>query len=1138
MNSSAAARLCRAHLLAIGPDADAASLADVVWLALQLTWQGAAEPDGRAQLDDRTLSPADLEFPSNREPGGELTAPTSDGVDRAPDGSVPLYPAYSRHPFGTIGASWINIPAGEPLPQRLHLERALKPFKRRLPSRQQRELDPIATAEASAEWRSITPVYRASPERWFEVEILAEDSDAMRVWDATLLELQRMLARHGAFRRARLWRYTLRNEALVLSTAAAVAAPRVLVDPQGRRLCWFLTTGTSALWRHPALSDFAATLGRYGPTAIVQLMPHHAWPHTLLGDASDEALSGAPGMPTARLWLREPFSGELERAPDALTVPITSLEPRRLATWARFAMASSQVLHPAVRLQATPAAGLGPAAPRVREGSPRKRIAAFRAMASPAAFQLLRLLSAMPLSLPVMRLMQMGMPERAQVHLAEILLSGLIERVTPPGAEVPPELVEYDFLPGIREELADSLTVSEGNRIEASVTQIAEQARRFVEAYAGSANTSFPALVPDAMGEEKVLALARHFLHVNQEFRSLPLSPNPPEPRPASPKPGFEFLSEGGIKKYVLSQNSLAPSTSELRALLIYKTLKQQSWLLASDQQAILVVDAANTRGDARLVQRSGSWFDMLPIRAEAKPGTAPIVYFGGAGAPGWDYSAELFPSPSALEEALVAMVPGGADGAIVRLRKLALEYDEIRAHLRPSPRRTNAMQDVVNRMANLPPLSGLDLGLAASNAAPGIQLIAIVSLQRNFDPSQLDWLFERITGDQAFLAYQAALSLQRASPGLSKQDRLRMQRLAIEAKGKLLAAGLADGNVHSLLDEFVASPRPQRARIAGGVYRRVLINTTGWTLASYRTHAVALLEEFGHEVVDEAPIESVDQLKARLARFATCDLVLLLVGTSGEYVQAKRADPNPVLLIELEYREAVRVRKPVLVMMREEDDSESMDEGASGQMRRFRQMLLIEHKVQLFRSINQFDGLLRRALRDDVLVSDQGVEQVLQRRDTTPPSKTGGLSSPRQVEEVADLLSAFADQMHERVMRLVRADNDRLMPESDLEVARILLDVEMELRQRANHLYTDAAACVVSKLDRSQQDVRTLMGSAVSAIAKMPDVRGMVLLARRLLGLGAALATGLPAPILDAIEAVEQTLTGRWQDHTPSQPV
>lgn len=1140
MNSSAAARLCRTHLLALGPDPDAAALADVVWLALQLAWHGATEPDRTSRPEDRALPPARFDVPPDLELKKKITAATDAGDDAARDTSVPLYPVYARHPFGTIGASRINIPAGEPLPQRLQLERALKPFKRRLASRQRRELDPVATAEASAEWRSITPVYRASPERWFEVALLAEDSDAMQVWGATLLELQRMLARHGAFRHVRLWRYALRNDALILSTSgAAAAAPRVLVDPQGRRLCWFLTTGTSPLWRHPALIDFADTLGRFGPTTIVQLMPRHAWPHTLLGEPSEEALSRSPGVATVSLWLREPFSGELERAPDALTVPVTSLEPARLAAWARFAMASRHVLHPAARLQAAPASGFRPAAPSAREALPRQRIAEFRTIASPPAFRLLRLLSGMPLSLPVMRLMQMGMPERAQVHLAEILLSGLIERITPYDAEVPPELVEYDFLPGIREELADSLTVSEGSRIEETVAQISEQARRFVEAYGGSVNASFPALAPDPMGEEKVLALAKDFLRVSRDFKLLPPSSTPFEQDSATPRPPepiFGFLSENAIKDHVLSQDSLELRTSALQALLFFETSTQHSWLLASDHKAFLLLDDANTQRDARLIQRSGNWFDMLPIRAEAKPDTAPVVFFGGADEPGWYYSTALFPSPSGLEEAVAAIVPGGADGAIVRLRALALEYDEIRARHRPSQSRTNAMQDVVNRMAKLPPLSGPNLVLAASNTAPGVQLIAIVSLQRSFEPGQLDWLFERIAGGQAFLAYQAGLAVQRAAPGLSQQERMRMQRLAIATRSRLLAAGLGDGNVHSLLEEFAASPRLRRTQDTGGEHRRILIGSTGWSLASYRTHAATLIEEFGHEVLEEVPIESVDQLRRGLARFVSCDLVLFIVGTGDEYVrEAKRTDPNQLLLIELEYHEAARLGKPMLVMMREEDVSSSTDNSASGQMVRFRQMLLVERKVRSFRTIAQFDELLRYALRDVDLANGQVVEQVPQRPDSTPV-KPGGLAHTREVEEVADLLSAFATQMHQLVMRRLRADNEQFSPSGERELERNLLDAEIELRQQGNRLYANAANCVVHGLDISQQDLLLLIEDAVSTIAKTSDLRSTFLLARRLLGLAAALSTGKPASILRAIEAVKPLLGERRQVHTPSQ--
>ncbi|AXE97340.1 SAV_2336 N-terminal domain-related protein [Paraburkholderia hospita] len=988
MSSSVAAKLCRAHLLALGTDPDPGALADVVWLGLQLALRGAALPEAAVRSDDLKTGQVAYKRGSVdvQDSGSRINPAATPDKERA-DSVVPVYPSYSTHPFGKIGASRINIPAGESLPQRLRLERALKPFKRRLPSLTQRELDPNATAEASAEWRSITPVYRASPERWFEVALLAEASDAMHVWDTTLLELRRTLARHGAFRRVRLWQYAMREEALVLSTpGAAVAAPRILVDPQGRRLCWFVTTGTSPLWQHAALTNLVATLGRYGPTAIVQLMPYHTWPHTLLGDASEEALAHAPGTPTARLWLRDPFTGQLERASDALTVPVTSLEPARLEAWARFSMATRQLPHAAIRLKTEPLAALAPAVPRTEAASPRQRIAAFRAIASSSAFQLLRILSGIPLSLPVMRLMQMGMPNREQVHLAEILLSGLIERVTPADADLPADLIQYEFLPGIREELLGSLTLSEGNRIDASVSQIAEQARRFVEAYAGSASATFPGLVRNPIGDERLLEQAQSFLSVSQNLRPLiakGLSQREGDSRagvrsavsPAivrsalSPAirrdDGFNFLSEERIKEHVRSTDAVVVGASELHTLLFFSSDRQHCWLVASNHAMAVLLDDAESRREERLVQHTSSWFDALPVAAKRSSRGKSTLTFGSSNASSWNYSSSLFPSPRVLEDAIMTMIPGGRDGALMRLRGLAHEYDEMRVSVRASPARTGAMQNIVNRIAGLPPLLEPDVTLATESKSAGIRLLAIVALQRRFEPAHIRWLFDCIVGEQAFLAYQAVVTLNQAAPVLHRHEQVQIRGMAIDTKHKLQAAGREDVNVHRLLDELAALPAEGLSSVNGRETRRILIGSTGWELAEYRAQAVQLLESLGHEIVNAPTVESASDLQVRLEQMEVSDIVLLLVGTRNEYGQAaQRFDSNKILLVEFEYQEAARLRKPIMVFMLEDETfSNGTYSRMPDRMARFREMLLKNHLVQLVRSPKDFEESLYRAL-------------------------------------------------------------------------------------------------------------------------------------------------------------------------------
>jgi hypothetical protein len=141
-----------------------------------------------------------------------------------------------------------------------------------------------------------------------------------------------------------------------------------------------------------------------------------------------------------------------------------------------------------------------------------------------------------------------------------------------------------------------------------------------------------------------------------------------------------------------------------------------------------------------------------------------------------------------------------------------------------------------------------------------------------------------------------------------------------------------------------------------------------------------------------------------------------------------------------------------------------------------------------------------------------------------TPPSPAEALSTAKQVEELADRLSACADGIHERVMRDIhRYPNG--VPESEQTVARAMLDAEQELRQRANRLYADAAACIVSSLGQPQQHLIALTVDAAAKIRNITRIGDGITLVARLLGLAAAAATGQPAPILAAVVALKGQL-------------
>jgi hypothetical protein len=141
------------------------------------------------------------------------------------------------------------------------------------------------------------------------------------------------------------------------------------------------------------------------------------------------------------------------------------------------------------------------------------------------------------------------------------------------------------------------------------------------------------------------------------------------------------------------------------------------------------------------------------------------------------------------------------------------------------------------------------------------------------------------------------------------------------------------------------------------------------------------------------------------------------------------------------------------------------------------------------------------------------------------PGVDPGGLSTVAQVVELADQLSLAADQLHERIIREIRAFHGGAVPAANQDKARELFDQEQELRQRANGLYAEAATYIVRSLGKSQQHVIALTVAAAEKIRTIDKIADGVSLVARLLGIAAAAATGQAAPIMLSLEALKHQL-------------
>jgi len=152
------------------------------------------------------------------------------------------------------------------------------------------------------------------------------------------------------------------------------------------------------------------------------------------------------------------------------------------------------------------------------------------------------------------------------------------------------------------------------------------------------------------------------------------------------------------------------------------------------------------------------------------------------------------------------------------------------------------------------------------------------------------------------------------------------------------------------------------------------------------------------------------------------------------------------------------------------------------------------------------------------------------------PAAAQGGLASVPQIVELADQLSACADQLHERIMRDIRAYDGGIVPAHVQATARALLEDELVLRQRANGLYADAATYVVKSLGKSQQGVVALTTAAAEKIRKIALIGDVTGLVAGLLQLAGAAATGQAASVITALDKIYTNIKA-IETHQPAKP-
>ncbi len=126
-------------------------------------------------------------------------------------------------------------------------------------------------------------------------------------------------------------------------------------------------------------------------------------------------------------------------------------------------------------------------------------------------------------------------------------------------------------------------------------------------------------------------------------------------------------------------------------------------------------------------------------------------------------------------------------------------------------------------------------------------------------------------------------------------------------------------------------------------------------------------------------------------------------------------------------------------------------------------------------------------------------------------------LANAKQVEDLADRLTACADAAHQRLMKAIKNG------EVDNAQAQRLFNDETALRQRANSLYIDAARCVIADLRESQAALLQTVDSAEAKLKRVKQIARFIDLVADLVILAAAAYAGKPGPVIAALKEIKE---------------
>ncbi|NEW60025.1 hypothetical protein GSY74_01900, partial [Sulfurovum sp. bin170] len=332
-----------------------------------------------------------------------------------------------------------SLPFRTPLVRKLYKDNdlifAFRHFRQKIASLKETKLDEEKIADYIAKTDIFRPFYKKSYEKRFRVLFIVDSSESMKIWESMIDEFVKNVKNYHIFKEVMVCYLSTDSEEPQFFRKKGLTSSlndRWYRHIDSNTIAFMFSDMMSKSWSSGVLLQQITLWQKHFPFAVVQMLPQRLWNGTKLIDASMGKMSSRKkfalnGQIVSRA--EEILSREEEELPELVKIPLLNFNPSSIEAYGKIMRSLPNNRIEGALFEAEDFRGEYQLEKENNELDAEQRLRGFYKYASGEAKELLELLAVVPLSLPIVKLVQQKLlPQSTQEHLSEVFMSSIVDK--------------------------------------------------------------------------------------------------------------------------------------------------------------------------------------------------------------------------------------------------------------------------------------------------------------------------------------------------------------------------------------------------------------------------------------------------------------------------------------------------------------------------------------------------------------------------------------------------------------------------------------------------------------------------------------------------------------------------------------